>query len=81
MEAVPGAHRGKVKKGLEPDHLEKGGQLSEHGLEIAWPQDARTVFQGTLCGIAVLACLYVAQDIVLPVVLALVHVITLSRLW
>ena len=40
MEAVPGAHRGKVKKGLEPDHLEKGGQLSEHGLEIAWPQDA-----------------------------------------
>ena len=44
MEAVPGAHRGKVKKGLEPDHLEKGGQLSEHGLEIAWPQDARTVF-------------------------------------
>ena len=50
-------------------------------LPQTWPQDARTVFQGTLCGIAVLACLYVAQDIVLPVVLALVHVITLSRLW
>jgi predicted PurR-regulated permease PerM len=80
MEAVPGAHRGKVKKGLEPDHLEKGGQLSEHGLEIAWPQDARTVFQGTLCGIAVLACLYVAQDIVLPVVLALVLKLLLQPL-
>ena len=34
--------------------------------------DARTIFQGILCGIAVLACLYVAQDIVLPVVLAFV---------
>jgi predicted PurR-regulated permease PerM len=34
--------------------------------------DVRTIFQGILCAIAVLACLYVAQDIVLPVVLALV---------
>ena len=35
-------------------------------------RDARTIFQGILCGIAVLAFLYIAQDIVVPVVLALV---------
>jgi predicted PurR-regulated permease PerM len=32
----------------------------------------KTIFQGILCVIAVLACLYIAQAIVLPVVLAIV---------
>ena len=36
------------------------------------PREPRTVFQGTLCLIAVLACLYIAKDIVLPVMLAIV---------
>jgi predicted PurR-regulated permease PerM len=36
------------------------------------PQDPRTIFQGVLCIIAVLVCLYVARDIVIPLVLALV---------
>ncbi len=36
------------------------------------PQDARTVIQGVLLLIAVLFCLYVARDFVLPVVLAIV---------
>ena len=39
-------------------------------MPLAW--EARTMFLGILCLIAVLACLYIAQDIVVPVVLALV---------
>jgi predicted PurR-regulated permease PerM len=42
--------------------------------------DPRTIFLGVLCAIAVLACLYVAQDIVLPVVLALVLKLLLQPL-
>ena len=43
-------------------------------------RDAQTIFQGILCAIAVLACLYVAQDIVVPVVLALVLKLLLQPL-
>jgi predicted PurR-regulated permease PerM len=43
-------------------------------------RDARTIFLGILCLIAVLACLYVAQDIVVPVVLALVLKLLLQPL-
>jgi hypothetical protein len=48
--------------------------------EMPLPQDARTIFQGILCVIAVLACLYIAQDIVLPVVLATVLKLLLQPL-
>lgn len=40
--------------------------------EMPLPRNWNTVFLGILCIIAVLTCLYVARDIVLPVVLALV---------
>jgi predicted PurR-regulated permease PerM len=43
------------------------------------PQAARTIFLGILC-LAVLACLYVAPDIVVPVVLALVLKLLLQPL-
>jgi predicted PurR-regulated permease PerM len=80
MESASGSDLGEVRNDLELDRLEKGSQLSEDRLEIPWTQDARTIFQGILCGIAVLACLYVAQDIVLPVVLALVLKLLLQPL-
>src|SRR5215469_17184533 len=80
MEPVPGGDLGQLRKELAPDSLKGGSQLAEDRLEISWTQDARTIFQGILCGIAVLACLYVAQDIVLPVVLALVLKLLLQPL-
>jgi predicted PurR-regulated permease PerM len=43
-------------------------------------RDARTIFLGILCLIGVLASLYVAQDIVVPVVLALVLKLLLQPL-
>jgi predicted PurR-regulated permease PerM len=42
------------------------------GAEMPLPRSPQTVFLGILTLIAILACLYVARDIVLPVVLALV---------
>src|SRR5215469_9213035 len=80
MEPVPGGDLGQLRKELAPDSLKGGSQLAEDRLEISWTQDARTIFQGILCGIAVLACLYVAQDIVLPVVLAFVLKLLLQPL-
>lgn len=80
MEPVPGGDLGQLRKELAPDRLKEGSQLAEDRLEISWTQDARTIFQGILCGIAVLACLYVAQDIVLPVVLAFVLKLLLQPL-
>ena len=65
MEPVPGGDLEQLRKELAPDCLGEGRQLVEERLEISWTQDARTIFQGIICGIAVLACLYVAQDIVL----------------
>ena len=43
-------------------------------------QDLRTIFQGILCLIAVLASLYIAQDIMVPIVLALVLKLLLQPL-
>jgi predicted PurR-regulated permease PerM len=77
---VPGSDLGRLRKDLAPDRLEAGSQLLEERLEMPLAQDARTIFQGILCGIAVLACLYIAQDIVLPVVLALVLKLLLQPL-
>jgi predicted PurR-regulated permease PerM len=44
------------------------------------PHQAQTIFQGMLCIIAVLVCLYISQDIVLPVVLAFVLKLLLQPL-
>jgi predicted PurR-regulated permease PerM len=65
---------------LPPDCLEAGIQRVEDRLEMPLAPDARTIFLGILCLIAVLACLYIAQDIVLPVVLALVLKLLLQPL-
>jgi predicted PurR-regulated permease PerM len=62
------------------DRLDKGGQLLEERSKLSSAPDLRTIFLGILCAIAVLACLYLAQDIVLPVVLALVLKLLLQPL-
>jgi predicted PurR-regulated permease PerM len=80
LNTVPGEGLRRPGELLQPDYLEPGSQELEKRLEIRWAQDARTIFQGILCTIAVLACLYIAQDIVLPVVLALVLKLLLQPL-
>jgi predicted PurR-regulated permease PerM len=72
METVPGEDLGLRKEELTPDRLGTGGHRVEDRPAMPWAWDARTIFLGILCLIAVLACLYIAQDIVVPVVLALV---------
>src|ERR1700731_5306398 len=78
IETLPGGDHGRLRVDLPPDCLEAGIQPVEERLEMPLAWDARTIFLGILCLIAVLACLYVAQDIVVPVVLALVLKTTLQ---
>jgi predicted PurR-regulated permease PerM len=78
--AVPGSDLQQQRKDLAAERPETGGQLPEERLEMPLPQEARTIFQGILCVIAVLACLYIAQAIVLPVVLAIVLKLLLQPL-
>jgi predicted PurR-regulated permease PerM len=80
METLPGSGLERRRKNVTPDHLEKGTQIPEECPEMPLANDPRTIFLGVLCAIAVLACLYVAQDIVLPVVLALVLKLLLQPL-
>jgi len=80
IETVPGGDHGRLREDLPPDCLEAGIQRVEDRLEMPLAPDARTIFLGILCLIAVLACLYIAQDIVLPVVLALVLKLLLQPL-
>ena len=80
METVPGRDLARLREDLPPDCLETGSQRLEDRLEMPSAQYARTIFLGILCLIAVLACLYVAQDIVVPVVLALVLKLLLQPL-
>ena len=80
IETVPGGDLGRLREDLPPDCLEAGIQRVEDRLEMPLAPDARTIFLGILCLIAVLACLYIAQDIVLPVVLALVLKLLLQPL-
>jgi predicted PurR-regulated permease PerM len=54
------------------DRLETGNQGFGERQEMPLPQDPRAIFQGILCIIAVLVCLYIARDIAIPLVLALV---------
>jgi predicted PurR-regulated permease PerM len=77
---VPGGDVGQLRDDLTPDRPEARGQIAEERLEMPLPHDAQTIFQGILCSIAVLACLYIAQDILLPVVLALVLKLLLQPL-
>jgi predicted PurR-regulated permease PerM len=77
-DAAPGGGLGQLRKGSTPDCAD--GPEAEERLEMPSAQDLRTIFQGILCVIAVLACLYVAQDIVLPIVLALVLKLLLQPL-
>jgi predicted PurR-regulated permease PerM len=80
IETVPGGDLGRRREDLPPDCLEAGIQRVEDRLEMPLAPDARTIFLGILCLIAVFACLYIAQDIVLPVVLALVLKLLLQPL-
>jgi predicted PurR-regulated permease PerM len=80
MDPVPGGKLEPLREDLPPDCLGTGSHQLEDGLELPSAQDARTIFLGILCLIAVLACLYVAQDIVVPVVLALVLKLLLQPL-
>jgi hypothetical protein len=60
IETVPGGDHGRLRVDLPPDCLEAGIQPVEERLEMPLAWDARTIFLGILCLIAVLACLYVA---------------------
>ena len=80
METKPGREFGGLKEDLAPDCIDTGSHRSENHPEMSSARDARTIFLGILCLIAVLACLYVAQDIVVPVVLALVLKLLLQPL-
>jgi len=68
------------RKDLAAERPETDGQLPEERLEMRWPQEAQTIFQGILCVIALLVCLYIAQPVVLPVVLAIVLKLLLQPL-
>src|SRR3954465_13022458 len=76
METKPG----RLKEDLAPDCIETGNHRSQDPPGMPPGRGAATIFLGILCLIAVLACLYVAQDIVVPVVLALVLKLLLQPL-
>lgn len=77
---VPGSDLRQLIKDLARDRLETSRHLPKERLEVPLPHEAQTIFQGMVCVIAVLACLYIAQDIVLPVVLAFVLKLLLQPL-
>jgi predicted PurR-regulated permease PerM len=79
-DATPGGDLEHLNGDVARERLETGSQRFQEHLELPLARDAQTIFQGILCLIAVLACLYIAQDIVLPVVLALVLKLLLQPL-
>ena len=79
-DAVRGTDLQPQRKDLAAERPETDGQLPEERLEMRWPQEAQTIFQGILCVIALLVCLYIAQPVVLPVVLAIVLKLLLQPL-
>jgi YVTN family beta-propeller protein len=79
-DAVPGRDLQQQRRDLAAERPETGGQLPAEPLEMPLPQEAETIFQGIVCVIAVLACLYIAQAIVLPVVLVIVLKLLLQPL-
>jgi len=80
MDTVPGTDLGQLSKEFAADPVEQDGERLEERSQMPLLQDLRTIFQGILCLIAVLASLYVAQDIMVPVVLALVLKLLLQPL-
>src|SRR5437763_11773497 len=80
METVPRDDLERLRADLPSNCLQTGSYRSEDRPGMPPARDARTIFLGILCLIAVLACLYVAQDIVVPVVLALVLKLLLQPL-
>ena len=68
----PAKTRGGLGKALGITVAEPEGGGRDGGHEMPLPRNWNTVFLGILTMIAVLTCLYVARNIVLPVVLALV---------
>ena len=67
-----GKARGELGKALGINVGEPEASGRDSGHEMPLPRNWNTVFLGILTMIAVLICLYVARNIVLPVVLALV---------
>ena len=65
-------NRGELGKALGIPVGEQQPDGRDDSLEMPLPRNWNTVFLGILTMIAVLTCLYVARNIVLPVVLALV---------
>ena len=63
---VPGSDLRQLIRDLAHERLETGSHFPEERLEMPLPHQAQTTFQGMLCVIAVLVCLYISQDIVLP---------------
>jgi predicted PurR-regulated permease PerM len=80
MQIVPRDDLERLRADLPSDCLQTGSHRSEDRPGMPPARDAQTIFLGLLCLIAVLACLYVAQDIVVPVVLALVLKLLLQPL-
>jgi predicted PurR-regulated permease PerM len=77
---VPDSDLRQLIRDLAHERLETGRHFPEERLEMPLPHQAQTIFQGMLCVIAVLVCLYISQDIVLPVVLAFVLKLLLQPL-
>jgi hypothetical protein len=73
---VPGSDHQQKREDLAAGSPETALQSPEERLGMPLPKEAQTIFQGILCVVAVFACLYIAQAIVLPVVLAIVLQLT-----
>lgn len=70
--AMPPSQRPSVPLDVDPPEPDAAATEAANETEMPLPSDPRTFFLGGLFGFGVLAALYVASSIVLPVVLALV---------
>jgi hypothetical protein len=61
-------------------HTEARNELPDWASDMPLPREPRTIFQGILCTVAVLGCLYIAQDIIVPVVVAVILKLLLQPL-
>jgi hypothetical protein len=68
-EAAPVGDLQRQRTAVAAERAERDSQVPAAPTDMPLPQEAQTIFQGILCVIAVLASLYVAQAVVLPVVL------------
>jgi predicted PurR-regulated permease PerM len=79
-EAAPVDDPHQQRMDFAADRLETGSKPPEEPSEMPLPKEARAIFLGILCAIAVLACFYIARDIMLPIVLAVVLKLLLQPL-